>query len=285
MPSNPSTGAIWTELATITVAAFSEPIIARLRTFIANTPHFDQAHLQMLGPIAVRHVALMLAQPAAVDPAHDQTQKPPSESCSDTGKNTNITQQRKPSVQRRNFRDFAYHAVRLNKIFPETLGIEPHPNIPNNVVRKLSITSTPPQSHSHRTSAPLPHRDSAPSRRRPASQPRVHHTPFSSINQPESEQNNPIIPSPKKNSQQWRHQPGLPRSNSAFPRADVSSTLESASVREFKLRSNENTAPEQLPTFPNISSPPPLNRFPSAHQTSRLVLLRRQREKRKATVR
>lgn len=59
-PATPSTGAIWAELATLTVTAFNESLIHRLHQFITKTPHFSTHHLHMLGPIVVRHVTLQL---------------------------------------------------------------------------------------------------------------------------------------------------------------------------------------------------------------------------------
>lgn len=59
-PTSPSTGTIWAELATLTIAAFNDSLVHRLHQFILKTPYFSSQHLQMLGPIVVRHVTLQL---------------------------------------------------------------------------------------------------------------------------------------------------------------------------------------------------------------------------------
>lgn len=381
LPSSPGTGAIWAELAALTVAAFSEPLVARLRAFIDRSPRFDDAHLQMLGPIVVRHVALMLQDMTTAAPppctegcccrfdTHCYRRRPrslhvPSSSNTPSSPSNGDSPPRNSPIltglpRRASYREVAYQAVRLNKILPESMAAQPHPDSSSKIVRKLSITTPirrtsllpvhlPPSSPPHACDAspapsislsPLgdefqdpvspdltqvpvdPSRSKSKPKLRtrtrvdttsplhPFETPRTHRSPFTACEElsPQISVKNParhrepvdysmvipISPPSHKVSTRWRHQLGRPDPKHVMPRAGVNVTLESCSVRAFKSRLRHSKRidadpPSSPNDFPQNHVQPPQAQSGSSHlvsNPSRLVLLRRQREKRRSSFR
>ncbi|CAN8077272.1 unnamed protein product [Agarophyton chilense] len=261
-----SIGQIWSELASITVSAFNPQLIARLRTFIAQTPCFElENHLQMLGSIVVRHVTLCLSDTDPLSSSQPRKQSQPSLSRSEM------------RTKRRSYRDIAYHAVRINRIVPQSqpLQVESTSSSITNIPRRLSI---------QKAASLL---DVA--KKRPSSTVRpCEHTPS-----PTKENNNIIFnqtpnPSPP---QQPTNNPSIALREEtlnscsqsrahAFPRAGVATFIESASMRNVttpKSRQKVVAQPQNLTEY--------TNRFKSDSKTaapiSRLVQMRKQRAEKK----
>lgn len=103
--------ALWTELASLTVSAFTPEIVQRLREVAALESFEPTCHIPLFGAIVIRHVRLLLEEPD--DQCDDSTP------CSCSKKKTNSIKSTSSTIPRRaSYRDAAYQAVRLRKIVP-----------------------------------------------------------------------------------------------------------------------------------------------------------------------
>ncbi|PXF45412.1 hypothetical protein BWQ96_04827 [Gracilariopsis chorda] len=288
-PSNypcqhPNIGQIWTELATITVQAFTPQLITRLRAFISKTPCFDlDTHLQMLGPIVVRHIALTLAEP-------DQCLNPPS-----TARSSRSSISRSNSrTKRRSYRDIAYHAVRINRIVPHSIPLESHRSsssaaapVTNSLPRRLSIQKAPSLSTiQRRASKSAPDKENQPTvttartahaAAQPAAQPSAHAT---ARNEPPEGACKPKALDLCNRSVALREETCWTRTQNRahhFPRADVTTRIEPVSTAK-SARPRVVAQPQNLSEY---ASRLRNDSHSAVAPISRLVQMRKQRAERK----
>ena len=273
--------ALWTELASLTVSAFTPDIVQRLRELAALEVFEPTCHLPLLGAIVIRHARLLLDEP---DDQCDNDCTP----CSCSKRTTNSTKSTTSSLPRRaSYRDAAYQAVRLRKIVPaveddQSIKSKDTTDQQSSLPRRLSIhVPRRPRSAIVNTKQDkefdIKEQEKASSEK--LSSTIVTHDEYEDDNADEYDDaasSHIVI--------EKRNIPALSSSSHQvpFPRATGAATINMPSSGSTKLE--EGDTKENYESIANNSRRPPSNRNPRIQPipTSRLAQLRRQRtEKRK----
>ncbi|KAI0567335.1 hypothetical protein FGB62_3g240 [Gracilaria domingensis] len=222
----------------------------------------------MLGSIVVRHVTLCLSDPG----------RP----CNSPPRNHSQPSLSRPQVRakRRSYRDLAYHAVRINRIVPQSQPLEMEPT---STSCSSSTTKMPRRLSIQKASSLLDVANKRPSttiRPRPISNPSTKENDNIAPNQT----SNQSTPPPKSShSVALREETFNSRSQDRaqlFPRADVTTFIESASMRNVNSPTSRHKVVAQPQNLSEYAS-----RFKNDSKTtapiSRLVQMRKQRAEKK----
>lgn len=278
--TKPSISEIWTELAGLTIQAFSPDLINQLHSFISRTPDFDSdIHLKMLGAIVVRHVSksLHLHSNHIKSSSTPSIQPPPVKNLPTSRRNS------------RTYRDLAYHAVRMNRILPQSVPV-------NNVaaksatattVRRLSIhvpkQASTPQIHASSSPTISPNTLVVESKLETSHMQHSHH-PSTPLKRSSVELPSRLVLGSSSDSPTVRrmHTSAFWRSGKekTFPRADVTSCIATSEQRPTRI----DAVLEDINNCPTVSRQPrmlPKTDLNVPSLTNRLANLRRQRLERK----
>lgn len=236
-PSPPSpTAEACAELAALTVRLFPPSVVASVRDVFARNPRLDLSeHLPLLGTLVVRHVALSLAEDDLDVDVDEQTpQSPVLEKHEKTTMNdrrievdilanTPPLNRRLPRDARRrsSYRDVAYYAVRQKRIVPESLPVDKEED-------ESTTTTTRPVRRLSIRSMRLP-RDAAMRKSRSDANVEVWRAQREDATQGDTKGEEKVI--------RRRHSPQFWNEQSeaaTFPRADVSTSIQSSSMRALK---------------------------------------------------